>query len=111
MEPLNIPYGNLAIGPGPFSKTLFDRPGRGDEKLLEQPNRVAIGHPGEKVAGGGVEALRLDRSTVEKLFRSLAHLLPEAAENVGRLLKLRRRGGVFVYRAKEKGAELEDGTQ
>ena len=59
-------------------------PGLRDEQLLEEADGVAVGHAGEKVAGGGVEPFRLDRPPVEELVGPLADLLPQPAEDARR---------------------------
>ena len=59
--------------------------GLGTNSLLEERDGIAVGHPGDEVTGGGVDALLLDRAGVEEIVRLLAGLLPEAAEDPGGL--------------------------
>src|SRR5688572_30886905 len=51
-------------------------PGLWDVELFEQVDGVAIGHAGEKIPGGDVQALGLEDAGVEELGGPLAQLLP-----------------------------------
>src|SRR5580693_5221845 len=87
-----------------LTDSLFDAPGFRDVELLEQANRVPIRHAGDEVAGGGVEALCLDRPQVQKLIGAFPHLFPQAAENARGLLELGRRNRVLVDCVEEEAA-------
>src|SRR5262245_41054169 len=62
--------------------TMFD-PGSGDEQIFVQSDGVAVGHAGEEVFGGGVEAFSFDRWGVEEFGGALADFVPQAAEDAG----------------------------
>src|SRR5215207_7682702 len=65
-------------------------PGLGDIQLFVEANGVPVGHPGDEVLRGHVQPLVGDGPLVQELGRTLAHSLPEAAENAGRLAELGR---------------------
>src|SRR5947208_14340969 len=83
------------------------RPRFRDEKLFVEADRIAVGHAGDEVPYGRVEAFRLDGAAVEELVRPLADLLPQAAEDPRRLLELGGGEGVLVDRVEEKAPERE----
>src|SRR5262252_103809 len=89
------------------SFALVDRPGLRNVELLEQADGVAVGHAGDKIAGGGVEALAFDRARVEKRGRLLANLLPQAGQNAGGFLELDRCDAVLVHGVEQETPQLQ----
>ena len=93
--------GRLTDARGPPS---VDLPGLRNVQLLEETDRIAIGHAGDEVARGGVDPFGFDGHGIEELFGSLVHFLPEAAEDTDRLSELGRRDRVFVHRVEQEAS-------
>src|SRR5207247_9562503 len=60
------------------------RPRFRDEKLFVEADRIAVGHAGDEVPYGRVEAFRLDGAAVEELVRPLESEGLDAAIQIGR---------------------------
>src|SRR5262245_52733021 len=95
-------------GPGGCVAPSVGVPGLRDEQLLEQADGIAVGHAGDEVARGGVEALGVDGASVEKLIGPFTNLLPQAAEDVGGFPELGSRDRVFVDRVEQIAAQGEN---
>src|SRR5437867_2405424 len=100
------PAGNPAARPTHQYTTVqmrrsFDGPGLGNEKLLEKPDGIPIGHACHEIARSGVDTLLFDRAVIQELAGPLADFFPEAREDVGRLLELDGREAVLVHRVEE----------
>src|SRR5580765_5054775 len=84
---------------------LPSQPGPRNVELLEERDGVPVGHAGDEVAPGGVEAFLLDRRRVQVNLRPLADLFPQAGEDAVRLLEFLGGDLVLVDRPKKKFAK------
>src|SRR5262245_37322197 len=109
MEPLNIPRDRRRLLGTHWAS--LDRPRLRDEALLEEAHGIAIGHPGNEVAGGGVNSFLLHRPEIKKFIGPLVHLRPESAQYVFRFLELGRRDAILVDRLEEELSKIEHGVQ
>ena len=78
-----------------------------NEELLVEADGVAVGHAGQEIPRGRIEPLFVNRSLVQELCRTLADLLPQAAEDATGLLELRGRDVVLVDRLEKKAPQAD----
>src|SRR5713101_4499266 len=83
------------------------RPRFRDEKLFVEADGITVGHAGDEISCGHVEALRLDGAAVEELVRPLADFFPQAAQDPRCLLELGGGDDVLVDRVEQKAPERE----
>src|SRR5262245_27783637 len=80
-------------------------PGLRNEELLVEIDGVAIGHAGQKVLGRSVQPLRLQCPSIQEFRWTLAHFVPQSAQDAGGFPELCGRYLVLVHSLEEERSQ------